>query len=996
MTNIFKNAESLMSETLNKIILKEDEDKFVSVIDQKDTFDSSKLNANIYDDTNTLDPDKEEEKNKLTSQAIEKIKQNLKVSDELQSILNRIDKLNKDVKANDWQVNEEKNTAILRSKNARIFKQNDNLCLSHNGKIELFKSVKELHDWLKKNNYPLPKNIKLHESNNNPYILLGKICQHSDENSWIQKKARELANGFEHGDIDWSTFYNRLNDLLLLNNFKIDESTITEEDEIPNENAPVYDFINDDSELSRLKNRYKDTRWANIIGHRWGDLGKVIDVMTPEERAEQQRQDSWANTYNSINKMSREQEKDARRMNDIKLVKNIFGDGPNMVYNDLHSYMGQFANNEKAYKDAIEQLKQNKAEKNKENTDKEQTKTEAFDDNQLDNEEIWYLEYQTNIPEEKSYLNSAWKEADLLSDNLDNAAKFISREKAINELQELYMTRKTTFPFKPVLVNDFNECGCGGCATTVSGLGSAVQYVGNKKESINEEIDPATLYLDEAQRQDFRDRVALDRELIKIANIKDFDGNIIGKAGKTIKEYAANKEFGFDDEKDPQGYITYTTENGKDVRIDDGVLNRRIALDSITNQPIGMIDTTGKVRNLKGNKIIGYSDTREAAKNRGIDLDKLSLDSEHDDNFQFTQKAGQQWAGKRDSITNKYVNKIGFFNPETGEIKNKYKDTWSELTKNNPKLRDNPEIMHDMFTDYIKDGKILDPETFKQRVLQINDVFGINLNPEDEIIPSKMKKDSPQQQEFYKWRDTYYKPLFNASRRKDKATHKINADKDVFSKEQDEWRATANDRENQEQSIQYFINDMNNKTDDFVNRKIGGFELTNAFQTFINNEAIPNRLKSSMAKKIYSTIEDEQGPDMAQMFKMMNQNWFNQEESVLTEDDSPADFADGSVNIASDMSAATTDQTTTQTDTISNDMSDYGLEEPEMNSSPNFGDININANVPNNEEAQMPEPENKRIVDVLVNENDPTQIKLKTKDMNTNKIEIKDLSEIDV
>lgn len=947
MTGIFEKAKILMNEALDKVLLKEEDEKFVSVAQQDDAFDASKINANLYDNPKNLDPDKETEKNKLTSQAIKKIKQNLKVSDELQSILNRIDKLNKEIDSNDWQINEEDNTAILRNKNARIFKQNENLCLSHNGIVEIFKSVPELHEWLKKNNYPLPKNIKLHES-----IL-------SEDNE-------ELS---------------------------------------PDEEAPIYDFSNDDSQLSRLKNRYKNTRWAQIIGKRWGDLGKVIDVMTPEERAEQLRQNSWSDTYKNINKMSREQEKMARQKANIEQNANPYKDQsslePRLVWNDLHSGMGDFLSDTDAYKQHIDQMKKDKADKaaaerkakkDAEKAAKEQTKTEALDDNQLDNSEVWYLEYQTNIPEEKSYLNKAWKESDLLTDNLDQAAKFISRNNAIAELQELYASRQTPFPFKPITGDEFEECGVG-CATTTAGLGSAVQYVGNKKESLKEDD------LEEAQRQDFKDRVALDRELIKIANIKDFDGNVIGKAGKTIEEYAANRELGFDDQKDPQGYVTYTTEDGKDIRIDDKVLNRRIALDVITGQPMGMIDTTGKVRNLKGNKIIGYSDTREAAKNRGIDLDKLGVDSEHDDNFQFTQKAGQQWAGKRDSITNKYVNKIGFFNPETGEIKNKYKDAWSELTKDNAKLRNNPEIMHDMFTDYIKDGKPVDPETFKKRILEINDVFGINLSPEDEIIPSKMKKNSPQQQEFYKWRDNYYKPLFNASRRKNKATNKINADRDNFAKEQDEWRASANDRVDQEQGVQYFINDMNDKAEQFVNRKIGGFDLVNSFKNFANNDAIPTRIKSSMAQKIYTTIEDEQGPDMANMFKMINKDLFNQQESVLTEDDTPADFADGPTNVASDMSSVTSQAsstTDTQVDASPEGLDDYGPEDSGMGDAPSFGDININSGAGPDEEAPIPATENKKIVDILVNEADPTQIKLKVKDLDSGKIEIKDLDEIDI
>lgn len=103
-------------------------------------------------------------KEELTKAAIEKIKDTLSISDELQSILNKIKKLNDETGINEWKINEEDNTATLAGKNARIFKQNENLCLSYNNKIHIFKSVSELHNWLKENNLPLPKNISLHES----------------------------------------------------------------------------------------------------------------------------------------------------------------------------------------------------------------------------------------------------------------------------------------------------------------------------------------------------------------------------------------------------------------------------------------------------------------------------------------------------------------------------------------------------------------------------------------------------------------------------------------------------------------------------------------------------------------------------------------------------------------------------------------------------------------------------------------------------------------
>lgn len=76
---------------------------------------------------------------------------------------------------------------------------------------------------------PESKMTEAFEVESNPYVLLGKICKNSNEDSWIQKKARELANGFEHGDIDYSTFAVRLNDLTNINDFNMSESVIAED-----------------------------------------------------------------------------------------------------------------------------------------------------------------------------------------------------------------------------------------------------------------------------------------------------------------------------------------------------------------------------------------------------------------------------------------------------------------------------------------------------------------------------------------------------------------------------------------------------------------------------------------------------------------------------------------------------------------------------------------------------------------------------------------------
>ena len=74
----------------------------------------------------------------------------------------------------------------------------------------------------------VPESAMKEDGNENPYVLLGKICQNSTEDSWIQKKARQMANSFEHGEIDQPTFVARLNDMILANDFKLPESKMTE------------------------------------------------------------------------------------------------------------------------------------------------------------------------------------------------------------------------------------------------------------------------------------------------------------------------------------------------------------------------------------------------------------------------------------------------------------------------------------------------------------------------------------------------------------------------------------------------------------------------------------------------------------------------------------------------------------------------------------------------------------------------------------------------
>ena len=176
MEKVFKvrsSSLSLLNEALQKATLNdtvknftpvivEADGKFSSIIKTASEFDPSDFGNTIETEEQSIE--NKETKEQLLNQAKDALKQTLSNSKELEDILNKIKNLSNDDDYNKWKVNEEGNTATLKSRNSYIFKQNNNLCLSHNGKIELFHSVQELHDWLTENGYPLPGDICIHES----------------------------------------------------------------------------------------------------------------------------------------------------------------------------------------------------------------------------------------------------------------------------------------------------------------------------------------------------------------------------------------------------------------------------------------------------------------------------------------------------------------------------------------------------------------------------------------------------------------------------------------------------------------------------------------------------------------------------------------------------------------------------------------------------------------------------------------------------------------
>lgn len=104
-------------------------------------------------------------KEELISMATEKLKASIDIASELDDIIAQIRSFDgNEHLSNEWVPNEDKNDVYLASKDAHIFIQNDNILLSHDGVVEIFKSVAELHNWLNENDYPLPPRVEIHES----------------------------------------------------------------------------------------------------------------------------------------------------------------------------------------------------------------------------------------------------------------------------------------------------------------------------------------------------------------------------------------------------------------------------------------------------------------------------------------------------------------------------------------------------------------------------------------------------------------------------------------------------------------------------------------------------------------------------------------------------------------------------------------------------------------------------------------------------------------
>lgn len=165
---ITSNDLNKLCESLQKISLFEDnlkqsditvnDDNKFSVDIKTNTDEEKETVANNIEDDQEIDEIENTEvtKQQLTAEFIDAIKNSINVNETLQDILQKFADLkdNKEVISNVWEVNEENNNIHLSSKRANIFKQNNKICLSHDGYVELFDSYEELKKFLTDNRYP--------------------------------------------------------------------------------------------------------------------------------------------------------------------------------------------------------------------------------------------------------------------------------------------------------------------------------------------------------------------------------------------------------------------------------------------------------------------------------------------------------------------------------------------------------------------------------------------------------------------------------------------------------------------------------------------------------------------------------------------------------------------------------------------------------------------------------------------------------------------------
>lgn len=442
-------------------VIVEADGKFTSIMNTKEDFNPNDLGSAF--ETQEQSEEQKETKEQLLNKAKDALKQTLTNSEELNSILKKIQDLAKEDNYNTWEVNKEHNTATLKSKNAMIFKQNNNLCLSHNGKIELFHSVNELHDWLKEKGYPLPgKDIVIHES---------VQVKETEERNWLDLlndfKKKELINKSKEPIDKYE------NDILSDDTYAEYQAKIDRYNELdkklndPEREAVLY-LASLQSALADCENR-SNTIQRNLLKiqeerdkykNAWKDnparLKKLLDDLDKKENEllEKQLEISGKKEY----------EKDSN--NRIKKDEN----GKWIVKNKIVGEKEELHNDIIEAEKRLEEIRNNR---------KNDNSPEALE----------YKELSKDIKEIKNLVHRHFQSlSQRKMDKVRDDFVALSKPIAKDILQADKRNKLVIKPNRSLLhkEEDVEEC-CGGTCVSTTALGPATIYTANKKKEAKEE-----------------------------------------------------------------------------------------------------------------------------------------------------------------------------------------------------------------------------------------------------------------------------------------------------------------------------------------------------------------------------------------------------------------------------------------------------------------------------------------------------------------------------
>lgn len=187
---------SLFEDDVKTSEIKKDNDKFSVDIDTKDKEGIAPYIDDSIDIDEVEKASPEEEKAQIEADFKNSIKDLLDVADSINAILQRSADYQNNYKeelSDDWVMSTNNNDICIPKRNTHLFRQNKNICLSHDNEIEIFNNVTELKAYLKKNEYPELTDEMMHELRESSNEEILNLLQESNEDMIVP--AEEIKVG---------------------------------------------------------------------------------------------------------------------------------------------------------------------------------------------------------------------------------------------------------------------------------------------------------------------------------------------------------------------------------------------------------------------------------------------------------------------------------------------------------------------------------------------------------------------------------------------------------------------------------------------------------------------------------------------------------------------------------------------------------------------------------------------------------------------------------